>query len=244
MNIHINHFEQLIQQLPPHTDNPVLGVIAEAEPMELQRAANWAIARGVTFEYDEERRRNMEASTAANVSRHGENIRTIYVDHAADMQNLQSQLLNQGLTPDAELMDITFAASETAELPVELLGHAADDTEVLRSIWPVKNDSEVDTIKQNHDFAKEILVQRNRLGRPAKIATWIGSGVVCATVTFGLMQMIGHREESKAEENVALETIVKASAATIVGTSALVPTIHLANRAQRNQARRRARRQI
>lgn len=234
----------LERQFPPsNIDDPFLDMIAGARPDEL----NIALKRGILgFEraniQNEESKQSID-DTWKKVRKHGEVIRGIYSNYAGDLQKVSVIYTKAGLAPPADLLDKMFDATELAEAPSEVLGITPAMDYLIEADSQMSDETQqlMDDRKPAYEVAKSVKERRNKLGRPARIATWLAGVVMISGVGAGIAKAdFNFDEEYRAGYDEFVEVVFKASSIGMLALIGLQETAYSANRANNSYANRKA----
>ncbi len=234
----------LERQFPPsNIDDPFLDMIAGARPDEL----NIALKRGILgFEraniQNEESKQSID-DTWKKVRKHGEVIRGIYSNYAGDLQKVSVIYTKAGLAPPADLLDKMFDATELAEAPSEVLGITPAMDYLIEADSQMSDETQqlMDDRKPAYEVAKSVKERRNKLGRPARIATWLAGVIMVSGAGAGIAKAeLNFDEEYSASYDEVAETVFKASSIGMLALIGLPGTAHTASRANNSYANRKA----
>lgn len=243
-----------------------LSVIASSDPMELHYSIQTENvlyskrSRDIkNYEMTEETLSHLEQLRDSI----GENRRGALTEKAALLQEFSRWCQQHDITPPAELLQMEFDESSLAELPSDVLGmgvfEEAIESTVARRDELSEKAEKAKALAPNHTLAENVASRRDKLGKRAKIATWLAGGVLMGGAGLGVVSSVNEALTDETETETISETESTPEAeqvqavlrvATLAGTAAVLgvagtaSTSYAASRAQKYSARRRAKKII
>lgn len=240
MNRDINELEK--DYPPTNLDDSYLDIIAETEPKELDIALRQAIfAFESADNFNRESKQKVD-DTWLKISEYGEETRGIYSGHAQELQKILAKYNEAGLTPPADLLDSVYSAVESAETPSEILGLRSIPGIFLQAESQMSDDAQelVDGRKSAYEIAKPVKARRNKLGRPARIATWLAGIVMISGVGAGVAKADLDVNQNQSNHKEVAEVVFKSSVIGMLSLMGLQGTVYSAHHANNGYANRRA----
>lgn len=235
---------ELIAEYPPTDDHdPYISVIARVNSKEL----DYALVRGISdhkqaLKWEEESRKRADKAWEP-VLEHGQALREIYADSAGRLQAIERKYTETGLIPPADLMNQTFETIEKTDIPLEVLGLTSYTDMFLQIDGDVyeKAQEAAAATRTAYELAKPIRERRNRLGLPARMATWLAGALFMTGLGVGVSNL-ELAESSDSKESEVAEVAYKAGAFAVSGLTTIAITVPVANGANRRFAKFRAKR--
>jgi hypothetical protein len=248
MNVygHTNSIPELHEQYPElPSGDPTIAMIATTSPNDLDGAIKGSMDAYRIYTDDLNSNQKTLDQHKLIVNEHGKDMQDLYAWSADKLYNVQRRYYtDNGLVPPADLMDQVFANAELAELPADILGIGLNSDGYIHmlesGVEEAKKRVEIST--QPYEQATELLSARRKLGRRAKVATWVGGTILTVGLSLGISHVINeastHRQSEQSEE--VAKDLVDASVFLIVGTTSSMGIAALGKRAERNSAHRKA----
>lgn len=244
MRAPIHTLNQLYEAYPELTpESSVLVTIATAEPRDLNNALQGTINH---YEYTlglQTREQERLQNTLDIEVKSGENMQSIYKQSADRLTEIQDTYTARGEVPPADLMDKIYADQALYEMPAEMHGMG------MMGKLP---DMHIDMLRQTHadlseqagayEIARTIKPERDKLGRPARLITWVGGLALLAGLSVGAAAILNNPKDK--EVPPAQEVINDIAPAMILSPTILIPTSIAAHGASNRLARKRAKRQL
>lgn len=169
-------------------EDPYLDIIASVDPKDL----NVAIIRGINSHkkavlFEVETRKRLTEAWQPIID-YGNQIKEIHSAYAMELQQIASEGMTLGVDPSADLMDDILLACEIAETPSEVLG-LTSFTDFFLKIESQMHEDALELVAKAepvYGVANAVKCRRDKLGLPAKVATWFAGVAMTASLGIGI----------------------------------------------------------
>lgn len=186
-------------------------------------------------------KRKTQESIWDSATEYGEQLAGIYANVAEQLQQSQADYNNAGEAPTPSLLEKTQKYSEKSQIRPEILGFDGGYNSLitLTEEHILELEQTLQSKSASFTFADEVIKTRNKLGRPAKLATWLAGAIFAAGSFVGIASH--HFEHNKrVPYSQTAERVAKAGAMMTMGAFTLSITAPASNITRRKYAKSRA----